>query len=210
MDLERRLADLWFRPIDRLPDDIDFPRGESAVLLLIAPTPDGPGLVLTRRASGRHTDPDVVSLPGGRCAPGETPAQAARRETCEETGICVDHITVHGRFDDAWSSAGYRVTPVVATTSETIDLRDGDDSEEVAETRVVPLAELADPSRRRQVSKEVDGHRYVDEVIDLDDWEVHGLTADLVIDLTTWAEGHDRRRVGERRDELEHFAPRRW
>ncbi len=208
MDLEKRLADLWFRPIERLPDDIEFPRGESAVLLLIAPTPAGPGLVLTQRASAMRTDPDFVSLPGGRCEPGESPAQAARRETCEETGICVDDITVHGRFDDAWSSAGYRVTPVVATTSETIDPRDH--SAEVAETRIVPLADLADPSRRHQVTKEVDGHVYVDEVIDVDDWEIYGLTADLVIDLTTWANGTDRRRVDERRDDLAHFAPRRW
>jgi hypothetical protein len=97
---------------------------------------------------------------------------------------------------------------VVATPDVDIDLRES--STEVAETRVVTLAELADPSRRRKVTKEIDGHIYVDEVIDLDDWEVHGLTADLVIDLLEWAEGADRRRVDERRADLVHFAPRRW
>ena len=208
MDLERRLSDLWFRPVERLPDDIVFPRGESAVLLLIVPTPEGPGLVLTRRATTMRTDPGFVSLPGGRCEAGESAAQAARRETCEETGICVDDITVHGRFDDAWSSAGFRVTPVVATTSATIDLREG--TAEVAETRAVPLSELAEPARRRTVRKEIDGHTYVDEVIDLDDWEIYGLTADLVIDLLDWTEGVDRRRVDQRRADLAHFAPSRW
>jgi 8-oxo-dGTP pyrophosphatase MutT (NUDIX family) len=208
MDLERRLADLWFRPVERLPDDIVFPRGESAVLLLIVPTPGDPGLVLTRRSPTMRTDPDFVALPGGRCELGESAAQTARRETCEEIGISPDDITVRGRFDDAWSSAGYRVTPVVATTDVEIDLRDS--STEVAETRVVSLTDLADPSRRRTVTKEIDGHIYVDEVIDLDDWEVHGLTADLVIDLLDWAEGADRRRVDERRADLVHFAPRRW
>lgn len=209
MDLDRRLDDLWYRPIERLPDEFDFPRGESAVLLLIVSDPE-PGLVLTRRAARLRTDPGFVALPGGRCEPNETAAQAARRETCEEIGICEADITVRGRFDDAWSSAGFRVVPVVATTADTLDLRAAS-PDEVHEARIAPLRELADPTRRRRVVKEIDGHEYVDEVIDLDDdWEVYGLTADLVLDLTTWIEGSDRRRIEARRADLEHFASHRW
>lgn len=45
------------------------------------------------------------SFPGGRLEPGETPADAARRELAEETGLSVGQLVPLGAFDPAGEGA---------------------------------------------------------------------------------------------------------
>jgi 8-oxo-dGTP pyrophosphatase MutT (NUDIX family) len=56
-------------------------------------------------------------LPGGRCDPGETPAQSALRELHEELGIALGECDVLGLLDDYPTRSGYLITPVVVWVS---------------------------------------------------------------------------------------------
>jgi 8-oxo-dGTP pyrophosphatase MutT (NUDIX family) len=181
-DVERRLAALAARPVQRLP--VDGPAasfGRSAVLLLLAPVDGVPSLVLTRRGAGLRQDGGLIALPGGHVDEGETVEAAALREADEELGIDPAVVRQAGRLDDAWSKFGTVVAPVVGSCPVLPELRPAPG--EVDEAIVVPVDDLRRPVR---MEREVDGHRFVDEVLDLPSCRIIGLTADLVLSLVDW------------------------
>jgi 8-oxo-dGTP pyrophosphatase MutT (NUDIX family) len=183
-DVEARLAALAERPVRRLPPEGPAARfGRSAVLLLLAPVDAVPSLVLTRRGAGLRQDGGLIALPGGHVDDGES---VALREAEEELGIDPAVVRVAGRLDDAWSKYGTVVGPVVGSCEVLPELRPAPG--EVDEAIVVPVDDLRRP---RRMEREVDGHRFVDEVLDLAQCRVIGLTADLVLSLVDWLD--DRR-----------------
>lgn len=71
-----------------------------AVLIPYVKTESGDALLLEVR-SQKVRQPGEVCFPGGRMEPGETAAEAALRETCEELGITSDRIEIiseHGQI----------------------------------------------------------------------------------------------------------------
>lgn len=60
---------------------------QSAVALLLYENNDIPQILLTRRSLKMKHHPGQLSFPGGKIEKGETPCQAAIRETKEEVGI---------------------------------------------------------------------------------------------------------------------------
>lgn len=70
----------------------------AAGLLLRAPSPDDPAdpLVLLQHRAKWTASGDTWALPGGAIDSGETPAEAAARETFEEAGIPVGAVRVRG------------------------------------------------------------------------------------------------------------------
>jgi 8-oxo-dGTP pyrophosphatase MutT (NUDIX family) len=194
-DVERRLTALADRPVRRLP--LDGPAagfGRSAVLLLLSVTDAGPSLVLTRRGAGLRQDGGLIALPGGHVDPGESVEAAALREAHEELGIDPAVVHVAGRLDDAWSKYGTVVAPVVGSCDGLPELRPAPG--EVDEAIVVPLDDLRRPPRRME--REVDGFRFVDEVLDLPQCRVIGLTADLVLHLVDWLDDRPEDRFARR------------
>ena len=188
-DVEVRLAALADRPVQRLAASgpaASF--GRSAVLLLLCPVGDDrvPSLVLTRRGAGLRQDGGLIALPGGHVDEGESVEAAALREAQEELGIDPTVVRLVGRLDDAWSKFGTVVAPVVGWCEVLPVLRPAPG--EVEEAIVVPVDDLRQP---RRTEREVDGHRFVDEVLDLAQCRVIGLTADLVLSLVDWLD--DRR-----------------
>jgi 8-oxo-dGTP pyrophosphatase MutT (NUDIX family) len=159
-DIARRLAALGTRGNDTLTGR--FPRGDSAVLVLVV-LDDEPGLVLTRRSPDLRTDPGFVAFPGGRIDPGETPEFAAQRECEEEVGVSPHAITVHGRLDDTWNGAGFRIIPVVASIRGPLVL--ALQSSEVSSAAVVPLAHATARDNHEIVVKHIDGFDFHDDVI---------------------------------------------
>ncbi len=204
-----RLTALSHRHSDRL--EADFPRGDAAVLVLVVDQPV-PGIVLTRRRVDLRTDPGFVAFPGGRIDAGETPEDAARRECEEEVGVDRDRITAHGRLDETWNGAGFRIIPVVASIIGPIDLTPQES--EVSAAGVVPLRSVTADAHHETVIAHVDGHDYHDDVIEFVDdgglpWRLYGPTADLARDLAVWLRGEDRRRRARRQFELDQFLASR-
>ena len=68
-------------------------------------------LVCQRPPHKRHGG--LWEFPGGKCEPGESDLEAARRELHEELGVELDEGAVLGLLDDYPTRSGYVITPVV-------------------------------------------------------------------------------------------------
>lgn len=68
-----------------------------ALAIILHPT-DGTVLIARRKADAHL--PDVWEFPGGKCRPGESPADCAVREAREETGLAVTVL-------EAWPSVSH-------------------------------------------------------------------------------------------------------
>jgi 8-oxo-dGTP pyrophosphatase MutT (NUDIX family) len=74
----------------------------------------GPAVLLTQRHSNLSKHAGQIAFPGGRLDEGETPLQAALRETEEETGLDRRFVQPLGYLDGYLTITGYFVVPVVA------------------------------------------------------------------------------------------------
>jgi 8-oxo-dGTP pyrophosphatase MutT (NUDIX family) len=112
-------------------------RAAVAIALTTAEGGGGTAFLLTRRAAGLRAHSAQWALPGGRCDPGETQAQAALRELHEELGLRLDQDDVLGLLDDYPTRSGYLITPVVVwvSTRAAISPNPG----EVASVHRIPL-----------------------------------------------------------------------
>lgn len=150
LDAETSLrADLpgWFTQFAP-PDD---PPRRSAVLMLIAPGSQGHDIVLTERSDQLRSHASQVSFPGGKLDPGETPIDAALRETWEEVGVEPSGIEVIGSFPDLWLGPSENaVTPVLGWWREPTPLHVVN-AGEVARVERIPVDDLIDPANRFMV-----------------------------------------------------------
>ncbi len=116
----------------------------AAVALIITANEEGEAcFLITRRTSRLKNHAGQWALPGGRLDEGETPIEAALRETDEEIGLELEPENVLGLLDDFPTRSGFRMTPVVCWAEPGQTLRPNPD--EVERLHVVPLAELEKP-----------------------------------------------------------------
>ena len=92
-------------------------RAAVAIALTASATGEEAAFLLTRRAASLRSHASQWALPGGRCDPGETPAQSALRELHEEVGLEQGEGDVLGLLDDYPTRSGYLITPVVVWVS---------------------------------------------------------------------------------------------
>jgi len=104
---------------------------------------DRPAFLITRRARGLRNHGGQWALPGGRLDPGETAADAARRELEEELGLACGPDAVLGLLDDFATRSGFVITPVVVFAGRVPKLVP--DPGEVAAAHRVPLHVLDAP-----------------------------------------------------------------
>ena len=100
----------------------------------------GAAFLLCRRAAKMRAHARQWALPGGRCDPGETPAQTALRELHEELGLLLHEDAVLGVLDDYPTRSGYVITPVVMWGGGDVNLHP--DPAEVAHAYRIGLHEL--------------------------------------------------------------------
>lgn len=113
----------------------------SAVLVAVLETPDGPSVILTKRADHLKNHRSEISFPGGRVEEAESIIEAALRETEEEIGLPSSNVEVIGQLDSLTTFVGNSViVPVVAVVHTLNDLVAN--SDEVSRILVVPIAEL--------------------------------------------------------------------
>ncbi|MCH4054065.1 MAG: CoA pyrophosphatase [Atopobiaceae bacterium] len=94
--------------------------GSQARLAVLVPVEDGPQgarVVLEVRSRELSSQPGEVSLPGGHVEPGETAAQAAVRETCEELLVGPESIGSLVALGDVEGPAGHPIAAFAARLS---------------------------------------------------------------------------------------------
>ena len=154
----------------------------AAVLVPVLARPEGPSLLLTRRADHLSHHPGQISFPGGRLEATDAGAEdAALRETEEEIGLPRSHVEVVGFLDNYVTITGYCVTPVVGIVRPDFELRL--DETEVAEAFEVPLRHVLDPERVRSRKKRLFGVKIVYFEIPYRHYNIWGATAGMLVSL---------------------------
>ncbi|MDP6979101.1 MAG: CoA pyrophosphatase [Myxococcota bacterium] len=125
---------------DRRPHEGAELKRAAVALLLLADEAGQACFVITRRAPRLSSHAGQWALPGGRLDPGESPQQAALRETSEEVGVTLAADRILGLMDDYPTRSGYAITPVVVWGGE--DCRLVPNPEEVSEAYRVPVDAL--------------------------------------------------------------------
>ena len=140
----------WLRNVDgpvspALREILERPGRPASVLLALLERPDGPTVLFTERAAHLKDHAGQVSLPGGRIAAGESPADAALREAHEEVGLDPNTVDIIGSLDEFLTGTGFAVMPVVGIVADAGFVAIPD-SREVAGVFEVPLGVILDRS----------------------------------------------------------------
>lgn len=144
-DAQRRFASIP-APHGWAPDQQPATARRAAALILLYPGPEGVTLPLTVRRTHLPHHPGQISLPGGALAPGESPGQAALRETEEEIGVGANTVRIIGSLSTLWiPQSNFVLSPILATIAAAPDFQPH--AGEVEAIVEAPLASLVDRSR---------------------------------------------------------------
>lgn len=168
-------------PTDVLPSAPPDAR-RSAVLALIHADGDAPAVLLTLRSSRLAVHRGQISFPGGRIENGETPEEAAIRETAEEVGITAP-VALLGRLSALYvpPSNSY-IIPIVGAMRDVppVTLQ----AAEVEEAFAVRFEELLQPDKLKTNLRPRG-----DAIVEAPYWDVHttaqlwGATAMMMSEL---------------------------
>ena len=168
------------RPARRLASPDAAARAAVLVPLYVA---DGRlWLILQRRSAGLPLHAGQFAFPGGMRDPADADEVAtALREAREELGIDPARVLVLGRLDDARTSTGYVVAPVVGAVPHPLELTLR--PEEVEEVVAVPVVELLRPGAVEEQEVVIGTERVRSPVYRYRDHRIWGATARILADL---------------------------
>ena len=156
---------------------------QAAVLILLYPERDRRlHLVLTLRQPSLRGHSGQVSFPGGRQDPEDADLTAtARRETCEEIGIC-GGLEVLGRLAKFYIPAShYDVHPILAFRAATPAF--APNPAEVAQVFSLALEDLLNPRGKGAEQRIIRGHRVHVPYYAVKGHQVWGATAMMLSEL---------------------------
>ncbi|MCV9899101.1 CoA pyrophosphatase [Exiguobacterium sp. N5] len=111
----------------------------AAVLIPLVQIDQEWHVVFEVRAHTMRQQPGEISFPGGRLEKGETPVEAAIRETCEELEISADNVEVVGKLRPLATPHRQLIYPFVGILSEVPSVEGTD---EVDHLFTVPISTL--------------------------------------------------------------------
>ena len=93
------------------------------------------------RSENLTTQPGEISFPGGRVEKGETPSQAAIRETIEELGISIKNIKPLGKLDFLVTPYNFAIYPYLGQLIDISveEINNNDNLNEIKKVFTVPL-----------------------------------------------------------------------
>jgi len=160
--------------------------GETAAAVLVPLYVAGGGLwvVLTRRAVALPNHAGQIAFPGGVRAPAdEDEVATALREAGEELGIDRSGVVVLGQLDDAVTTTGFVVAPVVGALPYPLTMNPA--RGEVEAVVPVPFTYLANPEAVETEEISAGGERIASPVFHYRGHRIWGATARIVSDLVT-------------------------
>jgi hydroxyethylthiazole kinase-like uncharacterized protein yjeF len=170
----------------------------GAVLVLLEQTQAGPRVVLTRRRRDLRSHPGQVSFAGGRLDEGETVEEAALREAHEEIGLDAATAEVLGVGPVFYlPPSRFWVAPVVARWRQPHEL--SENPWEVDEVLHVPLAQLLERDRWRQVPLSLRGSSWAWQLDDDLFWGATAMVVALLLQVAVedWSGGVEPEDLGE-------------
>jgi 8-oxo-dGTP pyrophosphatase MutT (NUDIX family) len=155
----------------------------AAVLVALFEESGDTHVVLTRRSAELRSHTGQVSFPGGRLEPGESPEQAALRESFEEVGMSPGAVEVIGRLSRLTTVTGETlITPVVGVLAQRPRLRPN--PSEVERVFDVSISDLLSDSAYRQERWRVgEGSARPMHFFEVDGETVWGATARILVEL---------------------------
>lgn len=153
----------------------------AAVLAPIVARPDRLTVLLTLRASHLRAHSGQIAFPGGQIDRGETPLQAALRETREEIGLDERFIEPLGWLDPYLTGTGFRVAPLVALVDPSFMLNVN--RLEVDEAFETPFSFLMNPANHRLEEREWQGRQRRFYVMKYENRYIWGATAGILHNL---------------------------
>lgn len=149
----------------------------AAVLIPIVAVPE-PSLIFTQRTENLRSHSGQISFPGGSIDEGESAADAALRESCEEIGLDPTVVRMVGELDTFPTFVtGFTVTPFIGWIDQMPEL--SPNPAEVAEVLIVPVERLTDEIRS-DAGFEHGGRTYPTEAWVWEDRVIWGVTARIV------------------------------
>ena len=171
-------SDYDLNPEGRMPGE-GRTLAAAAVLVPLVVRESGLTVLLTRRSDGLRRHSGQVAFPGGRLDPGETPLDAALRETEEEVGVSRSFVTPLGLGDAYETGTGFAITPVVGLVAPGFSITRHE--VEVAEVFETPFAFLMDPANHDlRVAKSAEGVERRFYAMPHEDRFIWGATAGMI------------------------------
>lgn len=171
----------------RIPTDADAFR-PAAVLAAITDR-ERPGVLLLHRPSNMRAHPGQIAFPGGKIDPGETPIEAALRESWEELGIRADDVQVIGESDRYRTNSAYDISPVIGVVPPDIEIRPN--PAEVAQWFEAPLDYVLDPANQQLHWTDWEGEKHRYWGIKWGEHDIWGVTAGIIVNLSRRLRWHD-------------------